>query len=282
MNFVKCAASTHSRRALLIASVYPVLPLLFGVVGCSDNIKLPTTEQVVQFQDIKPTSPTVDMRGLAKAKLASGPYRVCPEEVIELTMPAILNAVTLEDPDVVDEDAPFICRISEFGTITLPVVGEITVQGKSLGEIESAVIQAHYPRYAQQRPSVFARILEHKTLSICLDDLDDPNLALALAGDDTARLTRVASLLSLLGQDQTQLHNALARARSQIEHNGQQLDAPPGVLAALARLYAKENNTILAIKHYRKALTLDYGQIHWRYSLAKIVRGPRPAQRCHT
>jgi protein involved in polysaccharide export with SLBB domain len=111
------------------------------------------------------------MDRLVKAKIARGSYRVVPGEVLELTMPTILQIVTASEPaysDRIAPIAPYVCRVSETGTITLPVVGEIKAAGKTLAEIESAVINAYYPKYAVTRPSVFARVLEYKTAKVSI------------------------------------------------------------------------------------------------------------------
>jgi protein involved in polysaccharide export with SLBB domain len=91
---------------------------------------------------------------------------VVPGEVLDLTMPTILQVVTAEEPEISGKMAPYACRISRGGTITLPVAGEIEVEGKTLAEIESAVTDAYHPEYTVTRPSVFARILEYKTAKV--------------------------------------------------------------------------------------------------------------------
>jgi protein involved in polysaccharide export with SLBB domain len=106
------------------------------------------------------------MDRLVKAKIGGGPYRVVPGDVLELTMPAILRVVTAEGPGVSDQVTPYVCRVSEGGTIALPMVGEIKAAGKSLGQIESAVIDAYYPEYAVTRPSVVARVTEYRTAKV--------------------------------------------------------------------------------------------------------------------
>jgi protein involved in polysaccharide export with SLBB domain len=126
---------------------------------------------LAEFETAGPSSPAVDMDRLVKAKIARGSYRVVPDEVLELTMPTILQIVTASEPaysDRIAPIAPYVCRVSETGTITLPVVGEIKAAGKTLAEIESAVINAYYPKYAVTRPSVFARVLEYKTAKVSI------------------------------------------------------------------------------------------------------------------
>jgi len=135
-------------------------------LSCQDQVYLPSADQLADFENAGPVGPAVDLERIVRARISKGPYRVVPGEVIELTMPTILQVVTAEDPRVTENATPYICRISESGTITLPAVGQIEAADKTLGEIEAAVVDAYYPTYAVTRPSVFAKILEYKTAKV--------------------------------------------------------------------------------------------------------------------
>ncbi len=145
-----------------------VLVLLLCFVGCSDEVQPVTTEHLTRFRNAGFRQPSIDVDHLVSAKIGGGPHRALPGEVLELTMPTILQIVTADEPEISGKMAPHICRISDAGTITLPVVGELTVQGKTLTEIESAVISAYYPEYTVTQPSVFASILEYKTADVSI------------------------------------------------------------------------------------------------------------------
>jgi len=151
-------------RALF--SLFLIILLFINLAGCSDQVLLPSAQGLAEFENAGPVRPTVDMDRLVKAKIGGGPYRVVPGDVLELTMPAILRVVTAEGPGVSDQVTPYVCRVSESGTIALPMVGEIKAAGKSLGQIESAVINAYYPEYAVTRPSVVARVTEYRTAKV--------------------------------------------------------------------------------------------------------------------
>jgi polysaccharide export outer membrane protein len=108
------------------------------------------------------------MDGMIRAKIATGPYRVLPGEVIELTMPAILQVVTSQPGNPGDEVQPYRARVSEAGTITLPAVGEILVAGHSLTEIEASITDAYYPAYAKKRPSVYVEVVKPKLYRVSI------------------------------------------------------------------------------------------------------------------
>ena len=111
-----------------------------------------------------------------------------------------------------------------------------------------------------------------EAVTSCLRDLNDPNLALQLAGDNIARLGQVATLLAQWeGGETSQSELALSKAREQLVSKSLQLDAPAGVFASLAIVYTKENELDIAAEYYEKALVLDYGQLSWRCSLARVL-----------
>lgn len=169
MNFVNfspesaCISKIQIVFCLLLVSLFSVC-----FIGCSDEVSLPSAEQLAQFENAGPQRPTVDMDRLVDARIGRGPHRLVPDEVLELTMPTVLQIVTAEEPEISGKMAPYICRISKRGTITLPVAGEIKVEGMTLAEIESAVTDVYHPEYTVSRPSVFARVLEYKTINVSI------------------------------------------------------------------------------------------------------------------
>ena len=134
---------------------FPTYILLFAslsicLAGCSDNVKLPSAKELTEFENSGPLNGAIERN----------PYRVAANEVLELTMPAILQTVTAEDLSETEQTSIYRCRISEKGTITLPVVGEIEVAGKTLSEIESLIADSYYPEYSLERPNIFVRLEE--------------------------------------------------------------------------------------------------------------------------
>jgi len=134
--------------------------LSINFAGCSDNVRPSTEKQLAQFDNAGPVHPTEGMDQLLKSATRKGSYRVMPGEVLELTMPSILRVVTAEEENGGEAITPYICRINQRGTITLPVVGQIEVAGRTLSQIETAVINAYYPEYSVNQPSVYARLVE--------------------------------------------------------------------------------------------------------------------------
>jgi protein involved in polysaccharide export with SLBB domain len=148
-----------------------MLVLLWGLSGCSDQVRMPTPEQLAAFEKAEPIAPTVDMKRIEEARLQVGPYRVVPGDVLEFTMPALLQAVSAAEVAIAKSlyrdrvEHPYLCRVSEQGIIQLPAAGEVAVAGLSLSEIEVKVAET-YRKLVALRPSVFARVFEYKTSSV--------------------------------------------------------------------------------------------------------------------
>ena len=170
MNFVKCGFSVTciSKKPIAFGLFLTILLLPIYLFGCSDQVTLPTAEKLAEFENAGPLRPTVDIDRLVKAKIGGGPYKVVPGDVLELTMPAILQAVTDEESGTPDQAISYPFRVSESGTINLSTAGEIKVAGKTLSQIESAVIDAYYPAYTVTQPSVFARVMEYETAKVSI------------------------------------------------------------------------------------------------------------------
>ena len=173
--------------------------LMVGIVGCSDNVKLPTPQELIEFETLRRSEPAVDVSRLVKARLESGPYRVVPGEVLELTMPSILQIVTVDEP-IIKETTPFICRIGDSGMITLPVVGELEVTGLSLAEIEAKVTDAYHPQYAKTRPSVLAKVLEYKTYKVSISGAVHKPGIYELTGDQMSMVSLLMQAEGILGE----------------------------------------------------------------------------------
>ena len=145
--------------------------LLACLPGCGSSVRTVTPEQRTAFEEARAGESTGDRNGLATARLYTGPYRVVRGDVLEFTMPVLLQGVTAAQASTAQaqagNDRPYLCRVSPRGRITLPAVGEVEVAGQSVAEIEENVINA-YQEYVAVRPSVFARVLEYKTCRVSI------------------------------------------------------------------------------------------------------------------
>ncbi|MCX5636906.1 MAG: polysaccharide biosynthesis/export family protein [Planctomycetota bacterium] len=103
------------------------------------------------------------------AKGKPGPYRVIPGDVLEFQMHVSLRIVSSELVEWLRpsyghrEIEPYLTRVSDAGTITLPIIGEIQVAGKTLAEIEQAVKNAYYPKYVVNPPMLVCQVEKYQS-----------------------------------------------------------------------------------------------------------------------
>jgi protein involved in polysaccharide export with SLBB domain len=163
-----------SRMSLRQRVVAPGILLLLSagmcsiLVGCGDQVRRPSPEEVKEFELAGPSGPSVDVNRVVLAKMPTGPYRVVPGDILQLHMPGSLNTQVPQSALSADGRLRYDCRVYDDGTIVLPVVGRLTVARRTLAEIESAVMMAYCPKYVANLPSVYATVLEYKTYRVSI------------------------------------------------------------------------------------------------------------------
>jgi protein involved in polysaccharide export with SLBB domain len=149
------------RLCLLTAAFVCAAALL---VGCQEP-KMSSSQQIEAFELAGPITPVVDIDQLLSAKDNYGVYTVGAGDVLELQMPTILTAVSpklYKDLQYQQQQVqPYLCRVSDTGTITLPILGEMKVEGKTLAQIEAEIVSAYYPKYIITQPSVVCNVKEY-------------------------------------------------------------------------------------------------------------------------
>jgi protein involved in polysaccharide export with SLBB domain len=167
LNFVRSGFLVwRISRSQVFFNLLLIILLSFYVGGCTEQV--PTAEQLAGFERADPVCPAMDLDRLVEAGIDGGLYRVVFGDVLELTMPTILQVVMAKGLESVENVSLYLCRISDRGTITLPIVGEIEVAGKTLGQIESAIIDSYYPKYIGIRPSVLAQVAKYRTAKVSI------------------------------------------------------------------------------------------------------------------
>ena len=108
-------------------------------------------------------------------------------------------------------------------------------------------------------------------VNIYVNHASRPDLAVAIAGDNSLRLSYVANALADMEEHEEIAKKARARVIELLKQKCSDPDAPASSLASLANVYRIEKNNQAAIKLYRRALALDYGQVQWRFALARLL-----------
>jgi protein involved in polysaccharide export with SLBB domain len=153
-------------KTLLIMVLSVLLPV--GLAGCGDNVHLPSSKELAEFENAGPVPPSIDTNRLVQARIGGGPYHVVPGDAIELTMPAVVRFISVKEFGSNNTVSPYITRVNEDGNITLPIVGDIKASGRTLSQIESDIIDAYFPKHVVTRPSVFARVLDYRTSRVSI------------------------------------------------------------------------------------------------------------------
>ncbi|MBC8472332.1 MAG: polysaccharide biosynthesis/export family protein [Planctomycetes bacterium] len=155
------------RWKIVFARTFLFVFYLSYLTGCGPALSSP--DQVRKFEKAGPITPGVDVGDLDRAGTRIGPYRVVPGDLLELQIPAFLQVASSDVSGLVRADLtlsrevrPYLCRVSEAGNITLPIIGEIPAAGKTVAEVESSIINAYFPKYAVGRPMVVCQIAKYQ------------------------------------------------------------------------------------------------------------------------
>jgi protein involved in polysaccharide export with SLBB domain len=162
-SFVDSASNNQIHFILILTVLISVC-----LAGCGDNVHLPSSKELVEFENAGPVPPSVDMDRMVRAKIGGGPYRVVAGDALELTMPAVVRFITAKEFVNNSTVMPYISRVNTSGNIVLPIVGDIEAAGRTLSQIESDIIDAYYPKHVVTRPSVYARVLDYKTARVSI------------------------------------------------------------------------------------------------------------------
>lgn len=140
-----------------------ILLFLF-LAGCGPSLSSP--DQVTKFKKAGLIQTAIDFDQLATGR--PGPYRVISGDVLEFQMEVDLRIVSSE---LVDwhrpaygwkKNEPYLVRVSDAGTITLPIIGDIHVVGKTLAEIEELLKSVYYPKYVVNPPMLFCQVKQYQ------------------------------------------------------------------------------------------------------------------------
>jgi polysaccharide export outer membrane protein len=136
------------------------------ITGCNGPVL--SVEDIREFDTAGPLMPDTEAVSSVKAETYIGAYRVMRGDVLELQMPVVSRVISSEfsawlKPIYGRKDfEPYLVRVSENGTITLPIVGTLPAADKTLAEIESLVIDAYYPKYVVNPPMVVCEVVKYQ------------------------------------------------------------------------------------------------------------------------
>lgn len=142
-----------------------VLLILLSLTGCGPTLSSPGETR--EFEKAGPLG-SEEIDSITRTKTHIGPYKVVCGDILEFQMPVILRVISaniaewLRPAYGVKDIEPYLVRVSDAGTITLPIVGKLPVAGKTLAEVEEIVINAYYPKYVVDPPMVVCQVAKYQ------------------------------------------------------------------------------------------------------------------------
>ncbi len=136
-------------------------------------------------------------------------------------------------------------------------------------DVEQGRIEASFGKLA--RAATLNGGLFREVANIYANQLERPDLALEMAGDNTGRLSYVAGILDDTGENKELVEQVRNKVVESLEQRCNEPDAPASVFASLAAVYVRRGDGEKAIEYYRRALSLKYDQVRWRLSLARLL-----------
>lgn len=155
-------------RILFVRILLTNILIFWGIytTGCNPNLSSP--QEISEFNKAGPIDSAYDFGYPSEEQTPLGPYRVVPGDVLEFQMPAVLRVISSDLPEWLRpiygraDAEPYLVRINQNGTITLPIVGELHIAGKTLAQIEASVVDAYYPKYVVSCPMVVCEVKKYQ------------------------------------------------------------------------------------------------------------------------
>jgi len=110
-----------------------------------------------------------------------------------------------------------------------------------------------------------------EVMGIYIHELNRPDLARRLAGDNCGRLFGLSNSLSRIEEHAALAQEIHADAVRILRKRCKSPEASASELARLASICQKDKDFPSAVTYYRRALNLNYGQVGWRLALAKAL-----------
>lgn len=186
-------------------------------------------------------------------------FVICPTYGPSYSLAGKIEKFTLYD-DAGEEKIRKGFRIAPCDPMACFVAGQLDILE---GKTENSV--AKFEKAVKISDSLFKDVVD-----IYVNLLSRPELAMSAAGDNIGRLVYVASIFERM-QYSDLAEQSLNRAKELLEVKCSYGNTSASNFASLANIHRKQLNYDKAIEYYRRALELDYGQVYWRYALAKLL-----------
>ena len=186
------------------------------VAGCDPQ--LPSSDELAVFKNAGAVGPSVDLDKVVQAKPPVGSYRVVVGDLLSVHVPFLSS----QSNEASEHQGVLLRRVEADGSVTLPMVDQIPVAGKSVVEAEAVIAAAYYPRHIVNRPAVVVQVTEYDIRYVEITGgVVNPGRYQLRAGDEL-------SLVSLLARSGNIVPQGAGVIR--ITPAGQKQPLPPVVL----------------------------------------------------
>ncbi len=143
-----------------------VLLLTAVLTGCNATRYELDDDQLAHFLAAGPVVPELDESRIMPGLGSAGPYKLSHGDLLEINGPARMFASAGEA--VQPGMASHLVRIDGQGRIHLPVGGYIQAVGRTIGDLEEAVVSSVYPRFLRSVPTVVVRVSEYCRVPVAI------------------------------------------------------------------------------------------------------------------
>jgi polysaccharide export outer membrane protein len=153
-------------RSAIVKYILAFVMCLSYLPGCEPSLSSP--ERIKAFEKAGPVASEVVINASGKTETRLGPYQIVSGDLLELQIPSIVRVISSDVSDLIQADLdtnrsrPYSCRVNEDGNIVLPIVGEMSVAGKTVAEVEAMIVNAYYPKYVVNVPMVVCNVAKYK------------------------------------------------------------------------------------------------------------------------
>lgn len=186
------------------------------VTGCTPQ--LPSSDELAAFKNAGATAPTVDLDKVVQSKPPAGSYRIVMGDLLSIHVPFLSS----QSNEASEHQGVLLRRVEADGSVTLPMVDQVAVAGKSLVEAESIIAAAYYPRHIVNRPAVVVQVTEFDTRYVEISGgVANPGRYQLRSGDELSLVSLLMRSGNIVPQGASVIH---------ITPSGQKQPLPPVVL----------------------------------------------------
>ncbi len=155
--------SSSNRRSISLAVA---MATALAGASCSAPRYHPDAQALARFNAAGPIQPEFDEQRLLDSIQPPGVYTVVPGDLLVLRVPPSMTTSVVEG--LPQTSLEHFARVSNTGSIEVPLAGTTEVVGLSVQEIEARIADRVYPELLSERPSIVVTVQEATLSSVTI------------------------------------------------------------------------------------------------------------------